>query len=279
MNIRVNHIALLSGMVLLLFSCKDMPSKNHGPIVLGDSATIVTEKDPQRLKDLVTDLQPVIPAPENKDTAENKTAAAKDTVQKTKPTAPAPPTQSLPDVAGLKADFKEVSVLIPGLNAKQAGRPNLQNANGAVYSLVSGNVNGNTIRVTGNVTKVSQRYQTAVVLKNEMGTLLIESLSSTTDWEALKGNNNQYRITDLDPKSLDHINANANTIRNAVAKAAKRRRYSRRKVQEWVESVHRVRAVNQKPLYVMLRSVMWKIDGKDANGKIFSKQVRIDMPL
>lgn len=278
---RLTYIALFTGTAALFSSCKDMPPKNHGPIVLGDPSTIVTEKDPQKLKDLVIDLQPAISATENTDTTENKTptTAAVDTGKKSKPATTAPTVQALPAVAGLKAEFTDVSVLIPGLNAKQSGRANLQNASGAVYTFVSGEINGNTIKLTGNITKVSQRYQSVVVLKNEMGTLPLESLSVTTDWETIKGSNNQYNITDLDTKSLEYPHSNASAIRNAVNKAAKRRRYSRRKVQEWEESVHRVRAANQKPLYVMLRSVMWKIDGKDANGRAFSKQIRIDIPM
>ncbi len=280
MNIRVTHIALLSGITFLLFSCKDHPSNNHGPIVLGDSSTIVTENDPQRLKDLVADLQPVIPPPENPDSVAAKAQAAADSAKKTKTAVTSPSVAtSLPDVAGLKAEFKEVTVLIPGISAKQAGRADLQRANGAVYTFVSGTINGSTIRVTGNITKVSQRYQTTVVLKNEMGTMAIDPLSTTTGWEALKGSNNQYKITDLDQKSLDYPDVGTQAIRSAVMKAAKRHRYSRKKVAEWEYSVRRVRSVNQKPMYVMLRSVMWKIDGKDANGKIFSKQIRIDMPL
>ena len=280
MNIRITHIALFLGMAFL-FSCKNAPSNSHGPIVLGDTSTIVTENDPQRLKDLVADLQPVIPEPENPDSAAAKAnaIATVDTAKKTKQPAAVAPAQTLPDVAGLKAEFKEVTILIPGLNAKQAGRPNLQNANGAVYTFVNGNVNGNTIRVTGNITKVLQRYQTIAVLKNDLGTLPIDALSTTTEWEALKGSNNQYKITDLDQKSLDYPNVGVNAIRSAVMKSARRHRFSRKKVAEWENSIRRVRAVNQKPLYIMLRSVMWKVDGKDANGKIFSKQIRVDMPI
>ena len=54
------HIALLS-VAISLFSCKDMPNQTHGAIVLGDSSTIVTERDPQKLQDLVSDLKPEIP--------------------------------------------------------------------------------------------------------------------------------------------------------------------------------------------------------------------------
>ena len=280
MNKRLMHIALLGGSMALFFSCKDMPPKNHGPIVLGDSSSIVTERDPQKLKDLVTDLQPVIPTPETKDTTETKPAgAAADTSKKVAPGASKPAAQVLPAAAGLKAEFKDVSILIPNLNAKIAGKADLQKANGAVYTFVSGDINGNTLHVTGNVTKVSQRYQSVAVLKNELGTLPVDQLSITTDWEPIKGNNNQYKITDLDTKSLEYPHASANAIHSAVGKAAQRHHFSRKKVKEWENSVHHIKAANQKPMYIMLRSVMWKIDGKDANGKLFSKQIRIDVPM
>jgi len=163
--------------------------------------------------------------------------------------------------------------------AKQAGNPNLAKANGAVYTWTSGAINGSLLKVTANVTRVSQRYQSVILLKTDLGTLPLESLSSTTDWQPLKGSDNVYRVAGLDEKSLDVPDANRNTIRNAVQKAARRHRMSRRKTEEWEESVRNVRSADQKPLYVTLRSVMWKIDGKDANGKIFSKQIRIDLPL
>jgi hypothetical protein len=275
MNKRFTLIGLIAA--TLLYSCNDGSKKNHGPIVLGDSTTIVTETDPEKLRDLVADLKPEIPSnTEKKDTVAATPAKPADT---TKPVKTAAAPAALPSVPGLKADFAEVSVLIPGLSAKISGRGNLQHANGAVYTLENGNINGNTIRVTGNITKVSQRYQTVVMLRNNQGNILIDPLATTTDWEPLKGGNNQYRITGLDAGSLEYSEANGNAIRNAVTRAAQRRRMSRRKVQEMVNSVRNVRAANQKPLSVELRSVMWKIDGKDAKGRNFSKQIRIDIPL
>ena len=258
---------------------------------MGDSSTIVTESDPQRLQDLVTDLKPVITSSEPKDTEENagknpvkgkvpdtaKKVAATVATKQPVPTAPAAP--ATPSGAGLKADFNIMSLVITNVNAKQSGNPNLTHANGAVYTLQSGTINGNLIKVTPNVTKVSQRYQSVVVLKNELGVLPLESLTTTTDWEPLKGINNIYRIAGLDEKSLEYPEVHRNEIHTAVGKAAKRHRFSRKKVQDWENSVRNVKSVNQKPLFVTLRSVMWKIDGKDASGKLFSKQIRIDIPL
>src|SRR6185437_1739139 len=167
---------------------------------------------------------PVIPTAEATDTiaaAETKKQAAPDTVTKTKLiTPPPPPVQpKLSASSGLLAEFKDVAVLITNISAKIAGHPNLQKVNGAVYTLVSGNLNGTTMRLTGTITKVSQRYQTVILLKNNMGTLELDAFTTTTDWEAIRGGNNQYRITGLDVQSLDHPDANANSIRNAVAKA------------------------------------------------------------
>ncbi len=277
------YIALYSG-ALFIVSCKDAPQKNHGPIVLGDSSTIVTETDQQKLQDLVTDLQPDIPpASETKDTASEKkeAAAIPDTNKKTKLITPPPPPSAPQKLtgSGLLAEFKDVSVLIANVSGKLSGNPNLQRANGAVYTLTSGTINGAQVKVSGNVTKVSMRYQSVVVLKNNMGTLQLDAFTTTTDWEPMKGSSNQYRVTGLEPQSLDHPDGNANSIRNAVMKAAQRRRMSRKKIQEWESSVHHVHSLDQKPLSIALRSVMWKIDGKDAQGRPFSKQIRIDIPL
>ncbi len=245
------------------------------------SKGIVTESDGEQLKDLVTDLQPVIPPAENKD-EENATKPAVDTPKiatatppiKT-PTSPAP----LPNGPGLKAEFKDVTVMIPGLDVKQAGNKDLEKANGAVYTLNGGEINGATLRVSGTVTKVSQRYQSIVVMKSPYGDLPLEALSITTRWEQVKGGNNGYPITGLDSKSIEFYDADGEEIRDAVHRIGQRRRMSRKKVQDLVNSVKHLRAANQKPLTPVLRSVMWKIDGKDASGRIFSKQIRIDVPM
>jgi hypothetical protein len=279
MRARFRLLALPAGALIFFSSCKDVATQSHGPIKLGDSSTIVTENNPQKLQDLVTDLQPDIPpSVEEKDTAEEVKPVVADTDKKNKAAATLP-ARTASTAPGMTAGFENVTVSVPNVVAKQTGNKNLLHASGAVFTYVSGNINGNTLSVTGNVTKVSQRYQVATILKNNMGTLAIDALSSTSDWEPMVGGNNLYRISGLDTKSLEAPDGNAAGIRRAVEKAAQRHRYSRRKVAEWVSSVHNVRATNQKPLYIVLRSVMWKIEGKDAKGRAFTKQVRMDMPF
>lgn len=282
MNRPVIFTALFAGTVFF-FSCKDTPSKNHGPIVLGDSSTIVTETDESKLQDMVTSLQPVItPSEEPKDTpAAQQPQAAADTTPKEKPVVKEEPAQqpAAPTGNGLTATFKETTVLLPGVSAKIAGRTNLERANGAVYTWQSGNVNGNSLKISGNITKVSQRYQSVIVLKSNMGTIPVETLNTTSDWVPLKGGKGVWRISGLDAGSLEYPEANANLIRSAVTRAAQRRRMSKKKIQELLATIRNVKSTNQKPLSVTLRSVMWKIDGKDANGRNFSKQIRMDFPL
>lgn len=276
-------LAVFVATTVFFYACKDMPAKNHGPIVLGDSSTIVTEKDPSKLQDLVADLKPEIPSnAEKADTPVAEKTPAKpataDTPKKGR-TVIAPAQIAAPAGPGLSAEFSEVTLFIQNIAAKQAGNPNLLHANGAVYTLVSGNITGNILKLTGNVTKVSQRYQSVVILKNGATTLPLESLTTTTSWEPLTGGNGMYRITGLDAQSLEYPETNNNGIKNAVTKAAQRRRISRSKIQELVSSVRNLRSANQKPLTVTIRSVMWKIDGKDTKGKPFSKQIRIDVPM
>lgn len=292
MVVRLKNILLVVAGVLFFASCDDNKPTGSGAIVLGDSSVIVTESDPQQLKDLVTDLQPVIPPAENKDedpgTAENKPDSSHKPMPaqagavasaSTTPTQPTPAAKIVSNGPGLKAEFKDVTIIIPGLTVKQAGNPNLEKANGAVYTLNDGTVNGATMRIIGTVTKVSQRYQSVVVLKTEDGTFPLDALSLTTKWEPVTGNNNTYRISGLDAKSLKVYDADARDIKSAVQRMTQRRRMSRKTAQEIQKSVQNLRSTNQKPLSVEFRAVMWKVDGKDTNGRPFSKQIRIDVPM
>ena len=280
MNIRNKYCLLLIGYICFI-SCNNMPSKSHGPITLGDSSTIVTEKDPARLQDMVTDLNPVIPAATVPvDTPKPTVKPSVDTAKHpTASVATPPPAAPLPSGPGLKAEFKDVTVVIPNLNAKLAGKPNLMNANGAVYTWASGNLNGNVLHTTGGVGKVSQRYQCVPVLRSKNGNLPLESLSETTPWKQVNGGNGSFPITGLSENELTVPDADAGDIRSAISKSCKARRYSHKKLEEYLREAGNAKAANQRPLVVTVRSVMWKIDGKDPSGKIFSKQIRIDVPM
>ncbi|OSZ82702.1 hypothetical protein CAP35_05415 [Chitinophagaceae bacterium IBVUCB1] len=271
---------------LLLQSCgSDSPNRGK-PIVLGDPATIVTETDSQYLQDFVADIKPIQPVvPTQTDTTPVQTQATQELPQQTAQPKKEEPKQEpkaapAPKGNGLKVEFKEITVLIPNIGTRTYKQQDTKKANGATYEITSGTLVGNKIQTGGGmVTKVSQRYQTVIAVKNEMGTLMLESLNRTTDWQTLKGSNNTYNITGLDSRQLQFIKASPAAIKNAVTRSARNKRMSRATEQKWLKAVSRVRNANDKPLVIMLRSVMWKIEGKDANGKPYQKQIRIDIPL
>ncbi len=276
MNKRWHIIALTAGIALLTASCNDGGSNDGTPIVLGDSASIVTEADEQQLKDLVTDLQPVIPPSKDPEEEPAKT----DTVAK-----PAPQEQAvaaLPSGPGLKAEFGELTVMIPGLDVKIGGSSDLRKAYGASYMLNGGEINGGTLLLKpegGEIVKVYQRYQSVVMMKSDIGDIILDALTITASWKEVNGSGNKYGITGLDKGSIQYHRANAGDIRSAVQKAARKHRVSRSKMNDMINDVRKVRSVNQSPLHGELRAVMWKIVGKDANGKPYTRQIRIDIPI
>jgi len=291
MTVRLSLLPLIG--ILWITSCNYTgETRNHGPIVLGDSSTIVTETDTGSLKDFVTDITP--PPQEEQQQPAQDTAAIKQPAQDStqikavqqpaeeqtkQPKAVAAAAATQPAGQGLSVAFKEVTVFIPNIVTKTYRNQHPERANGATYQLASGTVNGKQIKVSGgNVTKISQRYQTVVMIKNQVGTLQLDALSNTTDWKPLRGSSNTYYISGLEPSRLEYTKASSSAIRNAVQRATRAHRMSRRYAREWIESVRNVRATNQRPLYVVLKSVVWKIEGKNAQGRAYQKQLRIDIP-
>jgi hypothetical protein len=272
--------------VLLLNACGyDNKKGATQPIVIGDSATIVTETDPKYLSDFVSDVQlQTVKEDTVPDATEHQPVeAAPDPVPEQKPAQEAentpPPPQQQPAGQGLDVPFKEAHVFIPNILARSYRNQNPQRANGVTYELTSGNLNAAQVRITeGEVTKVSQRYQTIVVARNELGQLQLESLNHTTAWKPLRGGNNSYTIA-IDPRRLESEPATPANIRNSVTTAARRKRLSRDLARRWQNSVSNVRSVNQRPLSVILKSVILKVEGKNEKGRPFQKQIRIDIPV
>ncbi len=266
-------------LAILLSGCdSERSAKSHGPILLGDSSTIVTETDPALLQDRVVDLNPVLSSDDGADTAAS--APAKDTAapaqEQPARQAAAPPA---PQGKGLNAAFGEVTLFIPNIETRTYGHQDLSKARGATFELTGGNLAGNQLRTgAGTVTRVTQRYQTVFAVQNGREQLDLESLGNyTSGWETLKGSNGTYTIAGLDPSQLEYKDVSASAIRNAVEKVARKERMSRRETQQLLDATRHVRSVSQGK--VKLRSVSWRIEGKDARGRSFNKELRIDIPL
>ena len=273
--------------ISVLFSAcggSNNPTGQAPPIKMGDPKTIVTESDSQYLSDVVTDLnmmssKPLVAAAPKTDSV----AAPKDTVQKSaEPIAASAPVEQPTKATGkgLSVPFPQVKMFIPGIETRYYKEPNLETDYGASYEIVKGSLAGNELLVEGkNIEDVYMRYQTVVVAQNNLGTLPLESLRKLTDWKKMKGKNGSYKIEGLDKNKLEGIKVSNKAIRNAVTRDAKARRLSRNATQQWLNSVRNTSNTSQKPLHIELRSVMFKVTGKDANGRAFQRQLRIDIPL
>lgn len=267
----------------------DNPNSTPPPIKMGDPATIVTETDSQYLADVVGDLNmtnrpvAVTTASPATDTTAKNADTAKPAVSQTAPqqqtAEPAKPAAAATG-KGLNVPFPQVRFFIPGIETKTYKAPNLETDYGASYELTSGDLADNQIVVEGkNIEAVYMRYQTIIVARNKNGTLPLESLRKLTDWKKMKGKNNSYRIEGLDKKKLESLKVSNKAIRNAVTRDARARRLSRNATQQWMTAVRNTNSTSQKPLSVELRSVMFKVTGKDANGRPYQRQLRIDIPV
>lgn len=274
-----------------LMSCKNDTQKSRGAIVLGDSSTIITETDPQYLADFVAEeIKPqtvnsevsdtvvtdtaspeVVPQPDN-NTPSNSAKTNNERVK-----APQPNISG----SGLKVEFNEVTVFIPGIETKSFRNQDVKNLNGVSYQLTGGSLQGNKLIVKDGhqITRVQQRYITTVIATKDGKNMELDDLDQTTSWTPIKGNHGVYIISGLKPNELQYKHATSGAIRTAVSRAARSNRLSRNDIREWEALVKNVKSVNQSPVSVVLQSVMWRVEGKDKKGKSFMKDVRLDLPL
>ena len=258
-------------------SCGNMSgNKNHGPIVLGDSSTIVTEKDSQYLRDMVMDIQPVT-APQKEETTPAKDTAAKK--QPLKDTATAAGRQEA-TVPGLAIDFGDAKVVLAGLDAAQPKRQDPQRESDLSYSLRSGEPgNGKLVFYNAKNVTVKQRYQTRLLLKSELGTVDLRELGLyTSGWNtvpaAAKGNTQSFDLNALLRPSFSQVNNNK--VKNAADRELRKRRAGSKTIQSWLKEIRSIRDANDKPCEIELDNVQFQISGTDAKGKPFRKNIRID---
>jgi len=279
-------VLLCTSGLLLLSSCDtEQRLQSHGPIVLGDPSTIVTEQDSSLLRDNVTDFrssaatvhEAAVQVPDTVATPVQHTPEplAATAVEKTPAAAEKPVSGK-----GLQIAFKPFTVFIPGIETRSFRRQDPASAKGVSYSLSSGRIDGNTLQIKGaQVMRVMQRYQTVVILKDrDAGNLLLQALGTySSEWQSLRGAAGTYKISGIAKSQLKYNNISGPSVKNAVKKAARSNRLSRKEEEQLLRSVHNIRHANQPPLYVVLQSVIWKITAREASGRSVEKELRIDM--
>jgi hypothetical protein len=262
-----------AALLLMGNSCSEFSgNKNRGPIILGDSSTIITEKDSQYLKDDVMDIEPqkkkreadtVLPIP------------VKDTTTAQKAKEPAAETRASQEAAGYALDFGEARMVIAGLDLRENKRQNPEQQNELTYALKSGNLSAGKLVFYGvkNVS-VKQRYQSRLLLKSALGTVDLRDLGLyTSGWNNLNGSNS-FVLNTLN--NLSFVQVNNNKIRNAADRELRKRRTSSRTIQSWMKEIKKIRNADDKPCDVLLDNVQWQVTGTDAKGKPFRKTIRVD---
>jgi len=258
----------------LFASCSDLePQKDHRPIVFNDSATIVTETDSQYLKDSVMDMEAkALPLETSKETPEPIKAQV-----------PVPENKVVTaekQENGFVIDFGNFKAVITNLETREFKKQNPVNDLGVSYKVTSGDLTKSNLIISGvkNIT-VRQRYQSNLGLNANNQQLNLNNLGTyTSDWVNLNAShkNNQF-IFDL--KSLVSLTfkqiSNA-TLKNAVQKELRNKRSNNKIVQEWLNSINKVKSANDKPCEIILNNVQWQLNGTDNNGKSFTKLIRID---
>ncbi len=268
------HYLLLLAFLPFIFSCNNTSNKHksRGAIILGDSSTIITETNPTYLEDYVSDLRPstdTISLIDTSTVSQIKTDTVA-TVQKT-PAASG---------KGLSVEFSEVTIVIPNIEARSFKNQNTKTLNGVSYQLTDGALQGNQLTITGGkVNRVSQRYISTFVVTKGSKVMELDKMDETTSWKVIKGSGGIYKISGLETSQLDYKKVSASAVRTAVSRTAKANRMSRSEIREWENSVKNIKTATQAPIKLILQSVMWKIEGKDAKGKSFTKELRIDMPI
>lgn len=264
------------GFLITVIGCGTNPTpKKRGAIVFGDSSTIVTETDPRYLNNNVQDI--VIEEQVQKTDSQAVIAKA-DTV---KTEVKKEEAETAENGKGLSAPFKDCNIFIADVQARSGRKINWDKDKGASFTLEEGELNGKVLSIKGiTISKVMQRNQTVVMLKAPTGkSFKLASLaSSTSEWQTLKGKNGQYPISGLEKGQLKYNGRfTPKSLRNATQKLARNTRMSRNEEQKMLNSIRNVRTPNQSPCSIGLQSVIWKISGKDARGKLIERELRVDL--
>ncbi len=248
----------------------------HAPIVMGDSATIVTETDSQYLRSVFSDYEgadpvettPVVPKAPKLDSPA-ATAPKTDTV------ATAAPPKKQPG-KGLTTDFGDVQVFIENLRVRN------ENANAKGARSVAYGSDGTAFRPKnlvvndGKAAGASLRQKTdfEVVLNTGKELLPLPSLGrQSTGWQAVSGKNGTFALNEPQAPAFKVTNA---AIRNAAQQAARKAKMASKEQTALLNRLSRVKTVDGDLLQARPVATLWQVTAKDAKGKAVTKEIRVD---
>lgn len=242
------YFYLLLIVSLALGSCKDeLLDKNAPPIKLGDSTTIVTEKDSQYLIDNVPDL--VVETP--KEVSAVKLMDSTPSVQKE-------------DILSITEN--DVVIRFEGCRQFQQS--------GGKY-IIPAKAFPTTISFSPKMqaVSISQKYKSSLRAKGSKGTLSLSGLGHYTSKEhKLNGSGKTQSLSEAIFMSMSGKQLQ-DGIKKAIATSGK----SRKDQQEWERELRTVKSEKDAALEAVVDEVTFVINGKSSAGKTISKAVVFEL--
>lgn len=254
-------------LVLVAFSaCKNNTRKaENTPIVLGDSSTIVTEREAKYLKDFDLDD---IAAPNQTDGALTKTNTIAPSNQQS---------TALPAKGGQTVQFSTVKLVFEGLSFSEPKQQNPEKDNGLTYTTNSENLSKYSINISGTKqVRIRQRYQSQLTLITSLGNIVLSELGLyTSDWVTIGENSGSMPLSSLANLTFDNVN-NAK-IKNALEQTLRKQRSSNKTILSWIQEIKNTKTAQDKPCTIALQNVQWQISGTDNKGVNFHKNIRLEI--
>lgn len=247
----------------------------NAPIVMGDSATIVTETDSQYLKSAFADYETASPVASPQ--PETATPPKTDT-----PASAAPKATEVPVAAkkqtgpGLSADFGDMEVFIENLRVREGSAP-AKGARSAAYASDGSVFRPKNLVVSGATAagaSLKQKTDFEVVLNTGKEMLPLPSLGrQSTGWESVSGKAGTFALSTPPEPAFKVTNA---AIKNAVQQAARKAGMSSKEQTALLNRLSRVKTVDGDLLQAQATATLWQVTAKDAKGRPVTKEIRVD---
>jgi len=283
----VKKLSIFLGLLVPIFASCDnnnsISSKNFEPIVLGDSSKIVTETNPENLKNVVNDVEYNTVT---KEVATPVVAPKTDTIAQTPPpkVASEPVAEKPTSVVATSNSANNFTLNIgnntqlvfSGISTKEFKKQDPATSNDLSYLVTAGDIQKMTISVTnGKIKTIQQRYQSTVGLIVEDNVFALKSLGTkTSDWASQKGNG-AYKFTESGKLIFNTVSAQK--LKDAAQKMLQQKRYKSTVINTFLNKIGSKANPNSDPFKVIAQNYQFQIEGTDSKGKAFTKIVRLDL--
>jgi hypothetical protein len=273
----LKHFLVAASSTLLLSACTpSTPTTNYTAIVMGDSSTIVTEKDAQYLKNNTLDFKPtqtepginsktIPPANTTKDTAVAVITKTKDSSN----------TNTTPQ--GFNTHWDKVNINWSQINLKEVS------STGNTYRYKSADKNTQQAAIAGTGLKniaIKQRYRSTLMLSSSRGNVDLRQLGTyTSGWNTInvQEDNGKFTALPLQIKNVQFLSVNHAKIKKAVEVELTKRKASQKDKTNWLKEIRQTHTAKDSPCSIIVNQIELQLTGTGKDGKSFQKQIVIDL--